>query len=168
MSIQIHEAFTPCVPYIQYNKSWCCIFDWTIYCIARIYVTTYSLVHNHLNVSTYTNMYACTQKHIHTYTHTHPRTHAHTHTHTHIHMYISYYLQLWPRGLFSSSSFSPQPLNETGNFTRALFITSSSESKFFGWRILMAVGDTHLADPLDTVHHEINSMDCSHHVYKSV
>ena len=32
----------------------------------------------------------------------------------------------------------------------------------------MAAGDTHVADPLDTVYHEIDSMVHSHHVYKSV
>ena len=32
----------------------------------------------------------------------------------------------------------------------------------------MAAGDTHIADPLDTMHHEIDSMVHSHHVYKSV
>ena len=32
----------------------------------------------------------------------------------------------------------------------------------------MAAGDTHVADPLDTVHHEMNTMDRSHLVYNSV
>ena len=32
----------------------------------------------------------------------------------------------------------------------------------------MTTGDTHIADPLDTMHHEIDSMVHSHHVYKSV
>ena len=32
----------------------------------------------------------------------------------------------------------------------------------------MAAGDTHAADPVDTVHHEMDSTICSHHFYKSV
>ena len=32
----------------------------------------------------------------------------------------------------------------------------------------MAAGDTHVADPLDTVYHEMDSMVHGHHVYKSV
>ena len=32
----------------------------------------------------------------------------------------------------------------------------------------MAAGNTHVADPLDTVHHEMDSMVHSHHAYKSV
>ena len=32
----------------------------------------------------------------------------------------------------------------------------------------MAAGDTHVADPLDTMHHEMNSIVHSHHAYKSV
>ena len=32
----------------------------------------------------------------------------------------------------------------------------------------MAAGDTHVADPLDTVHHEKESLAHSLHVYKSV
>ena len=32
----------------------------------------------------------------------------------------------------------------------------------------MAAGDTHVEDPLDTVHHEIDNMVHSRHVYKSV
>ena len=31
----------------------------------------------------------------------------------------------------------------------------------------MAAGDTHVLDSLDTVHHEMDSVGCSHHVYKS-
>ena len=32
----------------------------------------------------------------------------------------------------------------------------------------MAAGDAHVAHPLDTVHHEMDSMVHSHHAYKSV
>ena len=32
----------------------------------------------------------------------------------------------------------------------------------------MAAGNTHVADPLDTMHHEMDSMVHSHHAYKSV
>ena len=32
----------------------------------------------------------------------------------------------------------------------------------------MAAGTTHVADPLDTVYHEMDKLACSHHVYKSV
>ena len=32
----------------------------------------------------------------------------------------------------------------------------------------MAAGDTRAADPVDTVHHEMDSLVHSHHVYKSV
>ena len=32
----------------------------------------------------------------------------------------------------------------------------------------MTAGDTHIADLLDTVHHEMDSMVCGHHVYNSV
>ena len=32
----------------------------------------------------------------------------------------------------------------------------------------MAAGDTHAADPVDTVHHEMDSTVRSHHFYKSV
>ena len=41
--------------------------------------------------------------------------------------------------------------------------------KVFKWWILMAAGDTSILDPLDPVHHEVNSMPVySHHVYISV
>ena len=32
----------------------------------------------------------------------------------------------------------------------------------------MAAGNTHVADPVDTVHHKKDSAVCSHSVYKSV
>ena len=32
----------------------------------------------------------------------------------------------------------------------------------------MAAGDTHVADLVDTVHHEMDSAICSHHDYKSL
>ena len=32
----------------------------------------------------------------------------------------------------------------------------------------MAAGDTRAADPVDTVHHEMDSLVCSHRFYKSV
>ena len=32
----------------------------------------------------------------------------------------------------------------------------------------MVTEDTYVAHPLDTVHHEMDSVVCSHHVYKSV
>ena len=44
---------------------------------------------------------------------------------------IPYCLKLWPERLFFSSNFSPWPLNESGDYTRLVFITSSSQSKFF-------------------------------------
>ena len=75
-----------------------------------------------------------------------------------------YYLKLWPGYLFISSNFSPQPLNETGNFTRPAFIIWSPKAKYFRQRILMAAGDAGVADPLDTVHHEMDSVVRSHHV----
>ena len=83
---------------------------------------------------------------------------------------ILYCLKLWPRRLFPSSNFSPRPPNETGNYTRPAFISYSSESKFFGWWILMEAGDTHVADSVDTVvvHHEMDSTVHSHCVYKPV
>ena len=31
----------------------------------------------------------------------------------------------------------------------------------------MAAGDTRVADPLDTVHHEMDSLVPSHHIYES-
>ena len=80
--------------------------------------------------------------------------------------YVPYCFKFWPRHLFLSSNFLPQPLNETGDYTRPAFITRNSESKFFRWWILMAAGDACV--PLDTVYHEIYSVVHSHHVYKSV
>ena len=80
--------------------------------------------------------------------------------------YVPYCFKFWPGHLFFSSKFLPWPLNETGDYTRPVFITWSSESKFFRWSILMAAGDACV--PLDTVYHEIYSVVCSHHVYKSV
>ena len=59
-------------------------------------------------------------------------------------------------------------LNETGNYMRPGFITWNSKSKIFGWWILMAADNVHIADMLDTVHHEMDSMVRSHHVYKFV
>ena len=32
----------------------------------------------------------------------------------------------------------------------------------------MAAGHVHVADPLDTVYHEMDKLACSYHVYKSV
>ena len=40
--------------------------------------------------------------------------------------------------------------------------------KVFGWWILTEAHDTCVADLLDTVHHEMESVFHSHHVYKSV
>ena len=48
-----------------------------------------------------------------------------------------------------------------------LFISWSSESKFFGLWILMVAGNTHAADPVDFVHHERDSVVRSHCFYKS-
>ena len=60
--------------------------------------------------------------------------------------------QLWPGCSFPSSNLLPQPLNETGNYTKPV-----------------AAGDACVLDPLDTMHHEVNSILVhSHHVYKSV
>ena len=44
----------------------------------------------------------------------------------------------------------------------------NSESNFFGWWILIAAGDACVADPLDTMHHEMDRMVHGHHIYKSV
>ena len=87
-----------------------------------------------------------------------------THIIMYMHTYIAYFLKLWPGRLFLSSNFSPWPLNKTSNYTRLAFITWSSESKFFGWWMLMDAGSTHVADRLDTVHHEMDSVVRSHHV----
>ena len=75
-----------------------------------------------------------------------------------------YCLILWPGCLFLSSNFSPRPLNETGNYMRPVLITWKFWIKAFGWWILMTARKA----PLGTVHHEMDSMFCSHHVYKSV
>ena len=48
-----------------------------------------------------------------------------------------------PRHLFLSSNFSPWPLNETGDYTRPVFISWSSESQFFRRWILMETGNIH-------------------------
>ena len=32
----------------------------------------------------------------------------------------------------------------------------------------MAAGDTHVTNPVDTIHHEMDSVVCSHCVYKPV
>ena len=32
----------------------------------------------------------------------------------------------------------------------------------------MEAGDIHVANPLDTVHHEMDGMACNHHIYESV
>ena len=63
-------------------------------------------------------------------------------------------LKLWPGRLFLSSNFSPWLLNKTSDYTRLAFISWSSESKFFWQWILMAAGDSRIADMVDTVHHE--------------
>ena len=42
------------------------------------------------------------------------------------------------------------------------FISWSSESRFFRWWILIAAGDTRVPDPVDTVHHEMDSTVHSH------
>ena len=55
---------------------------------------------------------------------------------------------------------------------RWLYETGVNYLKFwikdFGQWILLAAGDTHVADPLDTMHHEMDSIIHSHHAYKSV
>ena len=71
---------------------------------------------------------------------------------------IPYCLKLWRGFLFLSSNFSPWWLNVADNYTRPALISWSSESKFFGWWILMEAGDTFVADPLATVHHEMDSV----------
>ena len=40
--------------------------------------------------------------------------------------------------------------------------------KFFRQLILMAAGNVRVADLLDTVHHDMDRVVCSHHVSKSV
>ena len=76
--------------------------------------------------------------------------------------------QIMARVFISSSNFTSQPLNEIGDYTRSVFITWSSESNFFRWTILMAAGDTCVADLLNTVYHEMDSVSCSHNIYRSV
>ena len=76
--------------------------------------------------------------------------------------------QIMARVFISSSNFTSQPLNENGSCTRLMFITWSSESNFFGWTILMAAGDICVADLLNTVRHKMDSLSCSHNVYRSV
>ena len=88
--------------------------------------------------------------------------------HTEYQINVPYCLKLWPGCLFLSSNFSPRPLNEAGNYTRMVFINWSSKSKFYRLWILMAAGDTRAADPVGTVHHEMDRAVRSHHFYKSV
>ena len=71
-----------------------------------------------------------------------------------IHKLTTVLLKLWPGCLFLSSNFSPWLLNKTSDYTRLAFISWSSESKFFWQWILMAAGDSRIADMVDTVHHE--------------
>ena len=84
------------------------------------------------------------------------------------HKYIPYCLKLWLRCLFLSSNFVPRPLYETSDYTKPAFINWSFVSKIFGQWILMATGHVRVADPLDTVHHEMDRVVCSNHVSKSV
>ena len=81
---------------------------------------------------------------------------------------VPYCLKLWPGYLFLSSNFLPQPLNDNGDYTRLAFISWSSKSKLFRLWILMESGNTRAADPVDTMHHEMDSAVCSHRFYKSV
>ena len=60
------------------------------------------------------------------------------------------------------------PLNETSNYTRPAFSYLKFWIKDFGWWILIAAAEAHVADLLDTVHHEMDKMVCSHLLYKSV
>ena len=76
--------------------------------------------------------------------------------------------QIMARVFFLSSNFSPLPLNETDDYTRSAFIIWNSESRLFGWWILIVVGDTCVPDPLDTVHNKMDSVVCSHQVHKYV
>ena len=69
---------------------------------------------------------------------------------------------------FLSSNFLSQALNKTGDYMRPVFITWSFESNFFGWWILMAADGACVTDLVDTVHYEMDSVVCSHNVYKSV
>ena len=58
--------------------------------------------------------------------------------------------------LFTPATKRGLQLYETG------IIIWSSESKFFRWHILMTAGDTRVADLLDTVHYEMDSVVCGH------
>ena len=81
---------------------------------------------------------------------------------------LPYCLKLWPRHFFLSSNFSPWPLNKTLDYTKSVFISWSSKQKFFRRSILMAASDTHVADTLDTMHYEMNSVIRSHRVYNII
>ena len=70
--------------------------------------------------------------------------------------------------LFTPATKRDWRLYETGDYTRLAFISWSSESKFFRLWILMEAGNTHAADPVDTVRHVMDSTVCSHRFYKSV
>ena len=65
--------------------------------------------------------------------------------------------QIMVQVLFVSSNFSPQPLNKTGVYYLKF-------SKFFGWWILMTAGSAHIADLIDTVHDDMDSVVHGHHV----
>ena len=85
---------------------------------------------------------------------------------TYMHTYINTVLpQIMAWMVISFQQLLSRLLNGTGDYMRPVFIIRSSESTFFG-----ATGDAHVADPLDTVHHEnlTDSVVFSHHVYKSV
>ena len=50
---------------------------------------------------------------------------------------------------------------------RCLLVEVLNQS-FSDYELIMTAGDTGAADPLDTVHHEMDSVVHSHHFYKSV
>ena len=55
-----------------------------------------------------------------------------------------------------------------GNYMRTALIIWSSVSNFFGQWITLAAGSTRVTNLLNTAHHEMDSILCSHHLYKSM
>ena len=49
-----------------------------------------------------------------------------------------------------------------------ILVEVMNQSRFFRWWIPMAAGNTSVADPIDTVHHKMDSTVRSHRVYKSM
>ena len=84
-----------------------------------------------------------------------------------INVNLPYWLKLKHRYLFLFTVF-----HLVNKWDRWLYETDINYLKFwikdFRQWILMATGDTHVADPLDTMYHEMDSIVHSHHVYKPV